>query len=337
MIFHSSTIRFLLLLLTLFYTDAFLQSPLSKVCHMEYQVRQTIHHSLSPSTRRAQWSTQLFSENNKKASVRLSTPQIPTTITPTTLVDYILSLLTSDLSSIVLGSIGILLALTNRLASIDLEATNIASNQAIDMGAQSRMDLLAVFSAGAVLLNGVSKLDITSVTAETVELDGMMLDSVEYANDVGGIKLNRGLIDWALDSLLQSSPAKSAALLVRWNEDEKWNICALNGVVPFDSTLRRAIPGGIPTPILDRFLKDGQGNKETYLPTLQALPGRAEITYLPRNTQEVLMLPIDIDDSRYCIAALVLGSDTAKSFTPKDVAWCQVVATRLGDLWNDLE
>jgi hypothetical protein len=136
---------------------------------------------------------------------------------------------------------------------------------------------------------------------------------------------------------LQSSPAKSAALLVRWNEDEKWNICALNGVVPFDSTLRRAIPGGIPTPILDRFLKDGQGNKETYLPTLQALPGRAEITYLPRNTQEVLMLPIDIDDSRYCIAALVLGSDTAKSFTPKDVAWCQVVATRLGDLWNDLE
>lgn len=351
MTFHRTTIRFLLtFVLSLVYdTAAFLPSPQSKARRIEFQLRPTriSDNSSSPtSNARSPRSThQLFAEN-KKASVRLSTPQLPTTLTPTSAIDYTLSLLTSDLSSIVLGSIGILLALTNRLTSIDLEAANIASSQAIDMGIQSRMDLLAVFSAGAVLLNGVSKLDITSVTSETVELDGAQLDNVEYVNDTGIMMelKNREIIDWALDSLLQSSPAKSSVLLVCLNENKKWEICALNGVVPHDSNLRKAIPDDVSTPILDRFLKDGQGNKETYLPTLQALPGRTEITYLPRNTQEVLMLPIDIvgdcssrsGSSMYCKGALVLGSDTAKSFTPRDVAWCQVVAARLGDLiWND--
>jgi Protein of unknown function (DUF2930). len=334
MALRPSTILLLVLLLPLVYTDAFLQSSPTKAYNLRYQLRNSSIHQSSSTTSSPRRPTHLFAEN-KKASVKLSSPQIPTTLSPTTLVDYILSLVTSDLSSIVLGSIGILLALTNRLTSIDLEATNIASNQAIDMGTQSRMDLLAVFSAGAVLLNGVSKLDITSVTAETVELEGTILDRVEYVNFDDGIELNRNLIDWALDSVLQSSPARSAVLLVCLNENEKkWNISALKGVVPFDSTLRQAVPDGVSTPILDRFLKEGQGKKETYLPTLQALPGRTEITYLPGNTQEVLMLPIDMEDSRYCKGALVLGSDTAKSFTPRDVAWCQVIATRLGDLCN---
>jgi hypothetical protein len=142
-------------------------------------------------------------------------------------------------------------------------------------------------------------------------------------------------VKWTLDSVLQSSPAKSVALLVHSVEHQKWNICAIHGIVPPDLNRRREIPEEVSTPILDRFLRDGEGNKETYLPTLQALPGRVEITYLPQNTQEVLMLPINIDDStNYDKAALVLGSDTAKSFTPKDVAWCQVVATRLGNLWS---
>jgi hypothetical protein len=273
--------------------------------------------------------TSLF--DNKKASVQLSTPELPSTLTPASVSDYILSLLTSDLSSIVLGSIGILLALSNRLSSIDYEAASIATNQAADMGMQSRMDLLAVFSAGAVLLNGVSKLDITSALAETVVLEGRKLDGAVYSK--GRITLNQGLINWSLDSVIKSSPAKSAVILGYSKQELKWEIFALDGIVPFEENLRKAIPDGVATPILDRFLKKGQGNKETYLPTLQALPGRSEVTYLPQNTQEVVLLPFDIDSSKYSKGALILGSDTAKTFTPRDIAWCQVVARRLGDLW----
>jgi hypothetical protein len=277
--------------------------------------------------------TTLFAEN-KKGSVQLSIPELPSTLTPTSVLDYILSLLTADFSSIALGSIGILLALSNRLSSIDYEAASIATNQAAEMGMQSRMDLLAVFSAGAVLLNGVSKLDVTSALAENVILEGKTLEGAVYTEGSATL-LNQDLVDWALEAVRNSTPAKSAAILCYSKQDLRWEIFALDGIVPFDDDLWKAIPDGVATPILDRFLKDGQGNKETYLPTLQALPGRSEVSYLPQNTQEVLMTPFDISDvnCNYGKAALVLGSDTAKTFTPRDVAWCQVLATRLGDLW----
>lgn len=97
-----------------------------------------------------------------------------------------------------------------------------------------------------------------------------------------------------------------------------WCITALAGVVSKDPLLQKSISLNT-TPILDRFRTDS--SKETYLPTLQALPGRVEFTYLPPNTQGALLLPVPVTR---------LGTDTAKSFTPRDVAWCQVLASRIG-------
>lgn len=273
--------------------------------------------------------TSLYEQDGKKASVQLSTPSLPTEFTPTSVLDYILSLLTSDLSSIILGSIGILLALSNRLSAIDYEATLIQSNQAADMGMQSRMDLLAVFSAGAVLLNGVSKLDITSVVAETVDLNGVLLDNVMYNPDYSKSKE----IDWTLESVQKATPAKCSAVLIY--DNDTWKIVAMKGIVA--GNYNQFWNGvNVSTPILDRFLKNEvEGKKETYLPTLQALPGKAEFVYLPQNTQGVLMVPMSLQvDGQNKKAALVLGSDTAKSFTPRDVAWCQVLASRLADTWS---
>eukprot|EP01083_Nonionella_stella_P097748 274781_1 len=277
-------------------------------------------------------STSLF-ESNKKAQVQLSMPSTPEDLSPTSILDYALSLVTSDLSSIVLGSVGILLALSNRLSSIDYEATLLAANEAADMGAQSRMDLLAVFSAGAVLLNGVSKLDVTSALAESVVLDGKALNSVEFASDKLKVTNIEKDLEWALGAVKQCSPAKSAVIL--GHDGLKWQVLALSGIVPEDENLWKN-PVSLTTPILDRFLKEGQGNKESYLPTLQALPGRTEFTYLPQNTQEVLLLPIDIssDENSFQKLALALGGDTAKTFTPRDIAWCQILASRIGNLWK---
>ena len=269
---------------------------------------------------------------SKKGSIQVSTPEMPSDLSPTSILDYILSLVTSEASSILLGSVGILLALSNRLSSIDYEASSIAINQAADMGSQSRMDLLAVFSAGAVLLNGLSKLDVTSALAETVQLEGTALDATVYVDET---LRGKGSLEWALKAVIKSTPAKSSVILGYSSIDEKWNVCAVDGITHLKENSLKDILDDIPTPILNRFLKDGQGNKESYLPTLQALPGKSEVTYLPENTQEVLMLPIDVDGNYlYQKAALVLGSDTAKSFSPKDVAWCQVLASRLGNSWS---
>jgi len=137
---------------------------------------------------------------------------------------------------------------------------------------------------------------------------------------------------WALDSALKATPARTAVLMVRDDVSDKsgiWRPAALAGVVPED------IPPGVQsTPILDRFLYRS-GSQESYLPTLQALPGRVEFEYLPPNAQEALLLPVTMNGGeRNSRIVLVLGSDTAKSCTPRDIAWCQVLVSRMGTFFN---
>jgi Cofactor assembly of complex C subunit B, CCB2/CCB4 len=59
----------------------------------------------------------------------------------------------------------------------------------------------------------------------------------------------------------------------------------------------------------------------------KSLPGKVEFTYLPRNTQAVVLVPIRCNDSTMVLA---LGSNQARSYTPQHLAWIQRVAQRLG-------
>lgn len=222
--------------------------------------------------------------------------------------DLVLRAIVSDVGSIAVGLIGLVIAVGYRLA--DQDSLTIDT-----LGQETRTDLLAVFACGAVLLNGVSKLDVTSALADSVVLEGTTLKEPQYfATDYPTD------LPWALESLLTATPAKTAVLLER--EGESWKTVSAAGTVPSEEELRRGPVQDI-NPILDRFLKDGTA-KESYLPTLQALPGRVEFTYLPPNTQGALLLPVTATQ------VLVLGSNTAKSFTPRDVAWSQLIATRVG-------
>ena len=243
------------------------------------------------------------------------------TMSPTAALDFILSLITSDIGSIILGLIGLTICLFNRLSTI--------STMEVDaLGQQSRADLLAVFASGAVLLNGISKLDVTSALAETVTLDGIKIAQPEIS-DPQILKLSSSQekdVFWGINSFLEATPAKTVVLMV--NDGMKWSPFIFSGIVPpkMDSIVK--LPISVRTPILDRLL-DGS-TKESYLPTLQALPGKVEFVYLPQNTQEALLLPIPISNDFNRQVVVVLGSDTAKSFSPRDVAWCQAIATRMG-------
>lgn len=48
----------------------------------------------------------------------------------------------------------------------------------------------------------------------------------------------------------------------------------------------------------------------------QTLPGKVEFDYLPENCQAVLMLPV-----LGASAVVVIGTNRARAFTPKDIAW----------------
>ena len=234
-------------------------------------------------------------------------------------IDIAVSFLTSDFFSIIIGFIGLMVCLVNRLSS-DFDSTETLS------GLQSRTDILAVVASGSVLLNGLTQLDVTSALAEKVQLEGKLCETSvsSFILDGGfGSKLEQSL-QWSIDSLLNCTPANSAVLLTTTsgNVSTEWMPIAYGGILPTD----RYSPVAGKSPILDRFRKRNEEPSETYLPTLQALPGKSEFQYLPRNTQAVLLLPVGDRESS---SVLVLGADTAKSFTPRDVAWCLSIARNI--------
>jgi hypothetical protein len=222
--------------------------------------------------------------------------------------DLVLRAIVSDVGSIAVGLIGLVIAVGYRLSDQDSLTVDT-------LGQETRTDLLAVFASGAVLLNGVSKLDVTSALADSVILEGINLPEPEYSSADYQPDL-----PWALESLLTATPAKTAVLLR--HDGSAWKSVASVGTVPSEKEMRLG-PIQDTNPILDRFLKSDSSGKETYLPTLQAIPGRVEFTYLPPNTQGALLLPVSQNE------VLVLGSNTAKSFSPRDVAWSQLIATRI--------
>lgn len=262
-------------------------------------------------------------------------------------IDSTLNFLVSDFGSIAFGIIGIFICLWNRLGNLDADSISDSL-----LGEQARSDLLAVFATMAVFLNGVSKLDVTSALAETVLLEGEFIRDTEITQtgkeklELLGSKENNNLmmssdikkLTWCMQSILDSTPAKTSVLMLH-DSNSNWTPIAYSGIVPYTQSKRETAPLKGNTPILDRFLKMSNDNaKESYLPTLQALPGKVEFTYLPANTQEVLILPISVSSEKSskeeaaATAVLVLGSDTAKSFSPRDISWSIVLGAKLKEV-----
>ncbi|VEU36386.1 unnamed protein product [Pseudo-nitzschia multistriata] len=251
--------------------------------------------------------------------------------------DRFLAVVASDSFSIASGAIGLLAVVVHRwnlvlAASDGSTAASIAAAEALTY--QTRTDLLGVFAAGSVLLNGVTKLDVTTALAESVVLEGKALPSPESVGGASGERPGPE-VAWGLESVLGATPARSAVLLGS-DKDGGWVVLHRAGVVP-------PVPAPVPgkTPILDRVGSPGN-TRETYLPTLQALPGRTELNYLPPNAQMAVMLPIAAggeaqseneseSESGSGNSVLVLGGNAAKSFTPRDIAWSRIVAERIGE------
>lgn len=289
------------------------------------------------SMRRFLSSSQGGGDDDSSAKVRFSgfeldKQSISSTTSTLNPFDSAVSFLSSDVGSIALGLVGLCVLLLERLSLPD--ATTLGTDQyqyAENLGEETRSNLIAVVACGSVLLNGISKLDVTSALAEAVELEGVVLSTpTTYSSDDNPLQEN--VIDtlhWGMESFVAATPAQTVVLLQnrRSGNDKKWEVMSMLGVVPSEATSER--PEVLQsTPILDRFLK--RDSRETYLPTLQALPGKTELTYIPANAQEVLILSVPTKGQGPTTTAILLGSNRAKSFTPRDVAWCQTVATRMG-------
>jgi hypothetical protein len=233
-------------------------------------------------------------------------------------IDATLTWINSDTGSIILGIAGLVLLLISRF--VDVEETEFSVER---LGVETRTNLLAVLAIGAVLLNGFSKLDVETATAEKVVLDGTNIPEPTFIT-AGSTALNVPADDvsWVLRSTCAATPANTAAVVSR-NSASQWKPIAFVGMVPPNLLLQEPeLPET--TPILNRFL---QSNNllESYLPTLQALPGKTELVnfFLPINAQAALLVPVNHT------TVLILGSNQARSFTPRDIVWIQSVLARL--------
>ena len=342
-------------------------------CRRLYQQKQQEQPKNKPSEQQKEQTSGTVRFTGWKTSELGSNDRTTNVINP---VDMIISFLLSDVVSIALGIIGLTILVGHRLAIQDdlIQDPNA-------MAFTTRTNLLAVFACGSVLLNGITQLDITSALSESVQLDGTMLDEPimwnEFVTNQSSMSSSLSTttpppplqqqqqpqqvstIQWALQALLVATSAKTAILLTTQSierssttatatatkttpsSSSQWTIMAMAGIVPSRSSWWK-VPSS--TPILDR-VGAPTNTKETYLPTLQNLPGKIEFTYLPSNTQLVLLLPIvstttttaTTETSPFGRSVLVLGSNTAKSMTPRDIAWARVIAERMGELLHDEE
>mmetsp|Transcript_17224 Transcript_17224/g.35538 ORF Transcript_17224/g.35538 Transcript_17224/m.35538 type:complete len:337 (-) Transcript_17224:166-1176(-) len=267
----------------------------------------------TPSSPRVKFSNDFKTTGGDDSSSSLQNP-----------LDKFLTLVSSDAFSIVSGMIGLLAVVAYRWNLVLAADPSRATAEALTY--ETRTDLLGVLAAGSVLLNGVTKLDVTAALAESVVLEGKSLLEPEQ---VGGDNAKSGnILTWALESILAATPAKTAVLVS--DTGGRWEVECRAGIVP-SSPSSLSLPEK--TPILERVGSPGN-SKETYLPTLQALPGRTELTYLPNNTQMAVMIPIlpsSSSSSSSKNSVLVLGGNTAKSFTPRDIAWSRIVAEKIGE------
>jgi hypothetical protein len=177
---------------------------------------------------------------------------------------------------------------------------------------QSRSDLLATGAAAALVLHALASLDIESRIADRQQLIGTQVPCEVSAAGLGSEELEP-LLRWLGESILACTP--TASLLVYDRARGR-------------TLLRYGIMGPAaevqPGPILDKCLTDDRA-RGTYLASLQNYPGRFELSYLPPNTQCVLVQPYG-DGA----GAIILGADTARAYTNKHLTWVQLLADRLG-------
>jgi Cofactor assembly of complex C subunit B, CCB2/CCB4 len=173
-----------------------------------------------------------------------------------TKVDAAISTVFSDVGSIVLGMAGLVLLL---LASHAGESSDVVVDPA-----STRANLLAVLAIGSVLLNGLSKLDVTTALAETVQLQGSPT-SVQFRPEHSPAFAST--MTWALESFQSTTPTQSLVLLRFFNE--QWIMEAAAGILPNGRFEMQPIPSD-QTPILNRLWQQPYSPDETYLPRLQA-------------------------------------------------------------------
>ncbi len=191
---------------------------------------------------------------------------------------------------IAVGMLAGTLLMVNRLLTPDL--TN----------SQARSDAVGVIISAVLILTGLLWQRIQPKLPEAVVLVGEQ--GFELAPDLP--ESVRTELAWASHLLLTNTVTRS---VVVWYDDR---LLLRRGVLGCETELSGTI--------LQRVLKT---QKPVYLVNLKLYPGGIEFSYLPENTQGVIVQPIG---GR---GALILGANAPRSYTQQDETWIAGLADKL--------
>jgi 4-amino-4-deoxy-L-arabinose transferase-like glycosyltransferase len=192
---------------------------------------------------------------------------------------------------LIVGSLGAILLLINRLVTVELTES------------QSRSDVLGVVLSAILILVGLlwqqiqprSPDKVILVGQEGFELDSSLPDTVKTE------------LAWASHLLLTNTVTRS---IVVYYHDK---VLLRRGILGMNSTVK---PGSIVQRVLEK-------QKPVYLVDLKVYPGRIEFNYLPENTQGIICQPIGNQ------GVLILGANAPRSYTKQDENWIEGIADKL--------
>lgn len=197
---------------------------------------------------------------------------------------------------IVVGSLGTLLLLINRLFTPELTTS------------QARGDVLGVVLSAVLILTGLIWQQVQPKTPDTVELIGE--EGFEMSPDLP--QTVKTELAWASHLLLTNTVTRSLLVVVRGQ------VLLRRGILGTKSEVK-------PGTILKRVLET---QKSIYLVDLKVYPGKVEFDYLPMNTQGVICQPIG--DT----GILILGANAPRSYTKQDERWIAGIADKLAVTLN---
>ncbi|MEM7726213.1 MAG: cofactor assembly of complex C subunit B [Cyanobacteria bacterium P01_A01_bin.45] len=192
---------------------------------------------------------------------------------------------------IVVGSLGALLLLINRLYTPELTVS------------QARGDVLAVILSAVLILTGLIWQQVQPRTPDAVELIGE--EGFELSSHLPQ-KVKTELA-WASHLLLTNTV--TGCVIVYYRNQ----VLLRRGVLVNKSEV-------VPKAILQRVLEK---QKAVYLVDLKVYPGRIEFNYLPENTQGVICQPIGKE------GVLILAANAPRSYTKQDENWITGIANKL--------
>ncbi|KAJ7542674.1 hypothetical protein O6H91_09G006300 [Diphasiastrum complanatum] len=179
----------------------------------------------------------------------------------------------------------------------------------------SRADLLSLALAVSVLLTG---LIWKSIEPKEPSIDDLQGVHCFWLNSELPTHL-QSEVEWAWEALSKGS--RSRALVVVYH-----GMCILQAGIAAESSdfKGQAVKVDV-IKLLKGSLSENvrASGKQSYLANLSLYPGRFELSFLPGNTQAVILQPLGDE------GIMVVGSDQIRGFGPRDQAWITTIGEKL--------